>query len=227
MHAHRDILNLVQTLTWTQTQTHKPLNVSTRTKHSNTLWKHTQKVGLQSRWAPFCVKLKASAKPVPPCHGGVHQPAAPCLRVTRAEHLACSLAVAWIREAQCYHPGTGDTEARLRMTNWLEGASDESVPRNILWRQNCIQRCDKHAILYGQVYKCDSRHVDWSASQRHLNGAKLAHQDNAKVFILERQPKYYWIRELFSAVSGLVASIWIKPLSPFQTISLSSVVFTH
>lgn len=61
--------------------------------------------------------------------------------------------------------------------------------------------CDKHATLYGQVYKSDSHHVDWSGSQRHLNEARLSHQDNAKVFILESHPKYYWIRELFSTRS--------------------------
>lgn len=61
--------------------------------------------------------------------------------------------------------------------------------------------CDKLATLYGQVYKSDSRHVDWSGSQRHVNEARLSHQDNAKVFILESHPKYYWIRELFSTQS--------------------------
>lgn len=47
---------------------------------------NTKQMSSQSRWAPFCVELKASAKPVPLGRGGVHQPAeatARCPRVAR------------------------------------------------------------------------------------------------------------------------------------------------
>lgn len=47
---------------------------------------NTKQMSSQSRWAPFCVESKASAKPVALGRGGVHQPAeAPawCPRVAR------------------------------------------------------------------------------------------------------------------------------------------------
>lgn len=144
-----------------------------------------------------------------------------------AEHLACSLATAGIRKAHCYHPGAGNSEARLRMTNWFEGVSEEeSKPRNILWREKCIPGFDKHAILYGQVYKSDSCHADWSRSQRHLNEARVFHRDNAKEFILESHPKYDWIRELFS-MRSLVSWPQFSLNCPFIFSNNSLVVFAY
>lgn len=135
---------------------------------------------------------------------GVHQPAkapARCPRVARVTLglLPCHCLAQ--KKAHCHHPGVGSGDARLRMTNWLEGVSDESRPRNILWTEKCILSFDKHGTLYGQVQKPDSHHADWSRSQRHLHEARLSHQDNAKVFILESHPKYDWIRELYSVQS--------------------------
>ena len=88
-HAHTDISSHAQTLVHTRTS----LNLSdTHTRackiHKQTQMQctNTKQMSSQSRWAPLCVELKASAKPVPLGRGGVHQPAeAPawCPRVAR------------------------------------------------------------------------------------------------------------------------------------------------
>lgn len=161
----------------------------------------TKWMSTQSRWAPFCVESKASAKPAP------SRP----LRRASAGRSACLVSQGgsrntwpaplpfWIREAHCYHPGVGRSVVRLKMTNWLEGVSEKSRQRNILWTEKCILGFDKRGTLYGQVYKSDSHNVNWSRIQRHLY--ETSRSNNGKVFILESHPQYDWIRELFSMQS--------------------------
>lgn len=79
---------------------HWHMNASTRTNplliflthtrntqtHAQTQCTNTKQMSPQSRWSPFRVELKASAKQAPPGRRGVHQPAkapARCPRVAR------------------------------------------------------------------------------------------------------------------------------------------------
>lgn len=74
------LIFLPHTRAWSCTLVHK-IHKQAQMQYTN-----TKQMSSQSRWAPFCVELKASAKPVPLGRGGVHQPAeAPawCPRVAR------------------------------------------------------------------------------------------------------------------------------------------------
>lgn len=82
--THRYVQSCTNTHIWMRTQAHRRLlifHTHTRTHmrgYAHRIHKEAQMQCTktkQSRWAPFCVELKAFAKPVPLGRGGVHQPA--------------------------------------------------------------------------------------------------------------------------------------------------------
>ena len=97
LHTPSRVHTQIYSVTHSHTNGPPPLNLSgthpctlarkTHTnKHKMQVHGHKSEMSSQSRWAPFCVELKASAKPVPLGRGGVHQPAeapARCPRVAR------------------------------------------------------------------------------------------------------------------------------------------------